>query len=219
MRATSLALALVLLGCATSTPQPTAEAPPRTAENVLHLAKRWQKQRTDDFQWSGQIVISDDAVALGEGQPYTGVRWPGAVPREDYEIELEARRTSGGDIFCGLTGPVGDAHVSFVLGGWGDCVIGLSNVDGFNASENETTMTMSFENDRWYRVKMRVTKERIEGWIDGARVIDQEREGHTFTTYPQLRPLHPLGIFSWMSSAEIRSAVLRKVSVAARPAE
>jgi hypothetical protein len=209
---------VISLGCATQAPQPQPQpetetnAPAKPDDDVLYLSsERWQKQTTGDFEWSGEVEVSEDTVKMAEGEPYTGVRWPGSVPRENYEIELEARRTKGSDIFCGLTVPVGDEHVSFILGGWGDCVVGLSNVDDFNASENDTTESMGFTNGDWYRVKMRVTPERIDCWIDGKQVVECERAEHTFSTYEALRPLHPLGVFTWMSSGEIRSAEVRRI--------
>ncbi|MEZ5299675.1 MAG: hypothetical protein R3F11_03245 [Verrucomicrobiales bacterium] len=49
-------------------------------------------------------------MRLGAGAGITGMRFaPGgeALPADGYEIELEARRVSGSDFFCGLTFPVG----------------------------------------------------------------------------------------------------------------
>jgi hypothetical protein len=48
----------------------------------------------------------------------------------NYEIKLEAKKVTGNDFFCGMTFPVGDSFCSFIVGGWGGPVVGLSSIDG-----------------------------------------------------------------------------------------
>ena len=62
-------------------------------------------------------------------------------------------RLDGSDFFCSTTFPVGKDPCTLVVGGWGGMVVGLSNVDHEDASENGTTKTMTFKNKRWYRVR------------------------------------------------------------------
>ena len=95
--------------------------------------------------------------------------------------------------------------------GWGGSIVGLSNVDGFNASENETTKVMSFKDEQWYTVHLRVTSEKIEATIDGDLVVEQTREGHTFTIYDELQPIRPLGFFSWMTTAALRGIRVKRL--------
>ena len=45
------------------------------------------------------------------GNDLTGITWTGDLPRLGYEIEVQAKRVSGSDFFCGLTFPVGEATV------------------------------------------------------------------------------------------------------------
>ena len=76
---------------------------------------------------------------LDFGSSMTGVTYQGKdLPRTDYEIRLEAQRIDGTDFFCGLTFPVHDAHLSLIVGGWGGSLVGLSSLDGKDASRNET---------------------------------------------------------------------------------
>lgn len=171
----------------------------------------WKVTEEDDFSPHGEVQVSGGSVVLGEGGPYTGITWTGDFPKEDFEVALEAKRLSGCDIFCGVTVPVGKANITLVLGGWGDSIVGLSNVDHWNASENETTKVMSFENNRWFSVRLRVTAARIEAWIDGEQVVEQEREGHTFTIYDQLYPIAPFGFFSWQTEAALRNIEMKRL--------
>ena len=86
------------------------------------------------------------------------------VSRIEYEVTLETRRIDGFDFFCGMTFPVEKSHCSLVLGGWGGSLTGLSSLDGFDASENETTGSMAFKEGKWYKIRLRVTPEKIEAW-------------------------------------------------------
>ena len=130
-----------------------------------------------EFGGEGPVEIDDQSIKLGMGSPLTGIRWKGKVARENYELTLEARCTEGLDFFCGLTFPVGKDHVSFVLGGWGGGVVGISSVDGYDASENDTTMYQEFKRNQWYKVRVRVTAGAIECWIDDDRAVDQPTQG------------------------------------------
>ena len=94
-------------------------------------------------------------------------------------------RLDGSDFFCTTTFPVGKDYCSLVVGGWGGAVVGLSNVDYADASENATTKTMGFKDNQWYRVRIRVSDAAIEAWIDG------QQDGRPAPQGPQVR--HPHG--------------------------
>lgn len=186
--------------------------------------KNWQIAEKDSFQTHGTVEVKDGAILLRCGQSFTGIQWTGKeVPTDNFEVEVEARRTQGIDIFCGLTVPVGKSHVTLVLGGWGDSVVGLSSINDHNASDNETTKVRSFKNDLWYKVRLRVTTARIQAWIEGEKevdgkkvtenekVVDVERGDRKFTIYDQLEPIRPLGIFTWETEGAVRAIRLRSI--------
>ena len=171
----------------------------------------WKVLKQDDFSLAGKLEVKDGCIILAEGMPFTGIQWTDDFPKEDFEVAWEGRRTMGIDIFCGLTVPVGDAHVTMVSGGWGDSVVGLSSIDDRNASDNEFTKVMSFKNDQWFKFRIRVTKAKIECWIDDKQVVDCPREGHKFTIYPELEPCRPLGFFSWSTTGAIRNVDMKRL--------
>ena len=171
----------------------------------------WRIVEEDEFEMHGKIEVKDGAIRMGVGMPFSAVTWTGDFPLEGYEVEFEAMRTSGVDIFAGTTVPVGDKHVSFIAGGWGDTVVGLSCVDDMNASENETTQVISFDNDKWHRFAIRVTKAKIEAWVGDKQVVDLAREGHRFSLYGGVEPTSPFGIFTWQSEGAIRNVRFRRV--------
>ena len=129
----------------------------------------------------------------------------------DYEIELEAMRLKGHDFFCGLTFPVRDSSCSLVAGGWGGLVVGLSTLDHYDASENETTSVMDFETGRWYRFRVRVTEDKIEAWIDEDKVVDVETTGKVIDVRSEMDLSKPLGIACWQTASAVRGIVVRRI--------
>ncbi len=164
------------------------------------------------FGGDGPVEIQDKLIQFGLGDPMTGIQWDGKVTRENYELELEARRTDGFDFFCGLTFPVGKDHVSFILGGWGGGVVGISSVDGRDASDNETTTFRNFDNDQWYRVRVRVDPHEISCWIDDKPAAEQTRKGHKFDIRYEMDLCIPLGVAAFQCDTEYRNIRWRKLT-------
>lgn len=165
-----------------------------------------------DFAGHGEVRAEDGVLVLGEGY-ITGVTWTNALPATNrYELTLEAKRVAGNDFFCGLTFPVAGTNATLIVGGWGGGVVGISNVDGEDASMNETTRIMRFENGRWYGIRLRVTAERIEAWLDREKVVDLVLEGKTIGL--RSGPIHlsaPLGVAAFSTTAHLRNVRLTPV--------
>ena len=197
-----------LAGCA-STPAPKAGETVRLFDGKTLAG--WRVLKDGDFASHGKVLVKDGTIVLETGSLQTGIGWEGQVPRDNYEVTLEAMRTAGSDFFCGLTFPVGAEPCTLIIGGWGGSVVGLSNIDGSAAVENETTSGMSFESNRWYKIRLRVTTSRIDAWIDDKQVIDLERGEHKFTVWPQQDPAKPLGIATWSTGAALRDISLKRL--------
>jgi len=149
-------------------------------------------------------TVVDGAIRITPGAELNGITWGGEIPRQRYEIELEARRVDGNDFFCGLTFPVGDEGCTLILGGWGGSITGLSCIDNRDAGDNETTDTMKFEKGRWYRVLVRVTPERIECFVDGDAIVEQDIENRRLSVRAEVIPSQPLGIATYATTGEAR---------------
>ena len=177
---------------------------------------RWKRT---SFGGEGEVSVADGAIRIERGSDLSGVTWTGDVPRQDYEIELEAQRVEGNDFFCGLTFPVGDEPCSFIVGGWGGGVVGLSSIDGQDAAHNQTTTFREFESGRWYTVRVRVTAERIGCWLDDEQVVDQKIAGRIVSIRNEVFPSKPLGIATYATVAKVRHIRWRPVEApAAAPA-
>jgi hypothetical protein len=176
--------------------------------------------RVVDFVGSGPVQVTRGLIVLGAGDPFTGIVHTNPLPRLNYEIALEAMRLSGSDFFCGLTFPVRESHCSLIVGGWGGSVVGLSNVDGMDASENETTQFIDFQTGRWYRIRLRVTEQKIEAWIEQKKVVNLTTTGRKISLrFGDIEKCVPLGISSWMTGAALREIRLRRLSTPDSPAE
>lgn len=159
-----------------------------------------------DFAGHGEVRVEDEQIILEMGVALTGIRYTNAVPRMNYEVSLEASKLMGSDFFCGLTFPVGESCCSFIVGGWGGGVVGISSIDGNDASSNETTRYLEFAKNRWYRIRARVTPEKIECWIDEEKVVDVETTGRRISMRPgEIELSQPFGIATWQTTAALRN--------------
>ena len=157
--------------------------------------------QTTDFGGQGEVVVRDGRLQLGSGSPLTGVTWTGALPHGDYELELVGRRESGSDFFCGLTFPVGDAHLTLVLGGWGGSLCGLSSLDGNDAAHNNTRVLRSFQNGRDHTIRLSITPTRVAVAIDGDALLTADLRGHALGVRPEVQLSRPLGLASFATDA------------------
>ena len=164
------------------------------------------------FTGRGVVRVAGGELLLDPGQPMTGVTAVQRFPAVNYELRFEGQRRRGNDFFATVTFPVGERFCTFVTGGWGGDIIGLSNIDGGNASENETRAYFNFENNRWYRFRLHVTAGRIRAWIDDQRVIDLDIAGREVSLRPgETKLMAPLGFASFATVGAIRNASYRSI--------
>lgn len=187
-------------------------APESSPWQELFDGKSLAPWKSAEFGGEGEVAIEDGKLILPMGNTLTGITYTGSLPKTNYEIRLQAMRVEGIDFFCGLTFPVADSHCSFIVGGWAGAVVGLSSIDGKDASENKTTRYMNFEDGRWYRIRVRVTPRRISAWIDEKQVVDQDITGRRISTRNEVELSKPLGISAWQTKAALRDIQLRRLS-------
>ena len=167
--------------------------------------------KVTDFGGQGDVRVEDGQIVLEMGNDLTGIVWTGPVVRMNYELTVEARRVQGNDFFCGLTFPVDANCCSLILGGWGGSICGISNLDYYDAANNETTRVIDFENGRWYGVRVRVTPDKIEAWLDEEQIVDVQTAGRVIDTRVEVDLSKPLGIATWQTAGAVRNIHLRKL--------
>jgi hypothetical protein len=164
-----------------------------------------------NFGPQGPVNVSGDQIILGMGEGCTGVTWKNSFPATGYEVSLDAKRVAGNDFFCGITFPVGKSFCSLIVGGWAGTTVGLSSIDGKDASKNETTSHRNFDKDKWYHIRLEVTDEYIKSWIDSDKVVDFIIDNKHLSIRPEVELSKPFGIASWYTTAAIRNIHLTRI--------
>jgi hypothetical protein len=196
---------------ADAVPAPAAANPDQIS---LFDGKTLGKWKKTSFGGEGDVFINEDGnLEFGFGAVITGVQWGEAAPAtSNYEISLEAMKLDGNDFFIALTFPVKDSHATFVVGGWGGGVVGLSCVDDLNASENETMSIEGFENDVWYKIRVKVTDDQLQAWIDDNEAVTLDLEGRKISLLPgDIELSVPVGIAAYQTRAQYRNLVWKKL--------
>lgn len=168
--------------------------------------------KVTEFGGEGEVTVNDKQLMIDTGSPLSGVNFTGKTPKTNYEVELDAMRVNGSDFFCGLTFPVKKDPCSLILGGWGGGVIGLSSINGMDASENETTNYMEFKNGKWYKIRLRVLDHRIQAWIDNKEIVDQDITDRKIGIRIEVELSKPFGIATYETRAALRNIRVRKLT-------
>ena len=121
----------------------------------------------------------------------------------------------GTDFFCAVTIPTRneDECVTLVVGGWGGGLVGISSVDGMDASENETTTRRRFETGVWYSLRLVCEEDKIQAWIDGEQVVDLDTKGKKLSLRPgPISDCAPFGLATWQTTGLLRNIKWRSLS-------
>lgn len=158
-----------------------------------------------NFGGEGSVEIKDGVLMLGRGDPLTGVTSKKKdLPTDKYEMRWKAKRVDGTDFFAGVTFPIGKEHCSFICGGWGGGLVGISSINGNDASENETSSFRDFKNNKWYSFRVRVDSKVLKVWIDEEEVVSLDREGKSFSLRAEVLSSRPLGYCAFQSLTEVK---------------
>jgi len=191
------------------------EAPDWTAVPFDDELSQWQRLV---FGADGEVTVEDGVLHMQMGGPMTGVKYHGdaaallGVGYENFVIEFEAMRIQGMDFFVGLTFPIGDqGHATLIMGGWGGSVVGLSSLGYDDASSNETTNFIQFDQDRWYAVRLEVSAAHVTCSLDGNELFSVERAKYEqFTLRGEVLDTAPLGLCCYQTHAAVRNMRIRQ---------
>jgi len=196
-------------------PKPTEVGP----EEVLFNGQNLDGWKRSGFAGEGDVHVerrfdgNGPALIIEAGATLSGVTWTGEAQKDRFEVLLEFMKIEGSDFACGLTFPVGDSHATLVLGGWGGSVVGLSCIDGHDASDNATTTYMTFAERRWYSVRVRVALPTIEAWLDGKPLFRVDITGKSISLrHGEIWRSAPLGIATYQTKAAFRNIKLRRLT-------
>ena len=182
---------------------------------VLFDGKTLDGWKPTEFYKPSEATVEDGAIVIAKGHPMGGVTSTRAdLPRTNYELSYEAQRLEGGDFFAAATFPVGKSYLTFVNGGWGGGVTGLSSLNGANASENETMRSIKFEPNTWYKFRIRVTEDVIRVGLDGKEIIAAAVEGRDVGVRVEMNTSKPLGFATYDTRGAVRDITIRSLTPA-----
>lgn len=162
----------------------------------------------------GEIeVLEGGVVRIGRGELLSGLRYKGKIPRVNYEVSMKARRVEGDDFFYCLTFPYKKKHASFVAGGWGGPVCGISSIDFMDAMENTTMTAAEFEEGKWYEIRLVVSDHRLQGFIDDDRIVNINVENRDVDMrFGEIEESVPFGLSTFRTTGEYKDVRLRELT-------
>ncbi len=189
---------------------PTHQVEPVT--HSLFDGKTLNGWQVTDYYKAGRVRVKDGCIYLNAGLDMTGINWAGEFPWTTYEVNLEAMRLEGNDFFCAITFPVRNSFLSLVIGGWGGMVVGLSNIDGYDAANNFTSVVRSYGTGIWYPIRLRVTQDKVEAWVGkNDKVVDFEIGNYRLSLRAEIEPSVPFGFATWKTTGVIRNITLTEL--------
>jgi hypothetical protein len=182
-------------------------------EMILFNGVSLDKWQEIEFDGQGKVTVRDSSIIIGKGKEITGVRWTGDFPTTNYEVHLFAKRVEGSDFFCGMTFPVKESFLTLVLGGWGGSLVGLSCIDGYDAANNQTGQLFHFASGWWYNIRLKVTDEKIEAWVEDEKIVDFTINNSDLSLRWEVESSVPFGITTYRTTGAIRNIRVVKLSI------
>lgn len=178
----------------------------------LFNGKDLQGWKINEFAGGGEVKVQDGKIIIGEGAALTGINRTNDLLKSNYEVEVQAMKLDGNDFFAAITFPVKESNATFIDGGWGGSLVGISSLDGQDASENDTTQYVKFEKNKWYTLRVRVTDTKIQAFIDGDKIVDANIKDRKISMRPgEIEEAVPFGITTYQTRSAIREVKIRPI--------
>ena len=164
---------------------------------------------------TGEVSVNDGKLVLSHTGGFgIGIASTLRVPTVDYEVNIEAMRIEGLE-FASLHFPFHESAYSLSVGSGADHVVGIWFVDGKRGDENATTRRIAFKNNRWYRIRLRVCRRRIQAWIDGEQMFDLSTESSKLTPddFQAAAWNHSFGVYGVGMAGESCRSVVRAIQI------
>lgn len=190
--------------------KPVATKPDADGWKQLFDGKTLKGWKEADFAGKGPVIVTNGTIVMKSGY-MTGIAWTNEseLLRMNYEIALEAKRTEGNDFFSAVTFPVGTNPCTFVVGGWGGSLVGLSCLDGEDAANNETSKSFEFKQDQWYNLRIQVKPDKILAWVDDEKLVDVVTTDRRIGIRIECEACLPLGLATWSTTGVVRNIRVR----------
>jgi hypothetical protein len=189
-----------------------------TAAKSLFDGKTLEGWEPTNYAGNGGGEVVDGALRVKSGDGMlNGVKLKAGaeVPKKNYEVSVTARKVEGDDFFFCLTFPFGDKHASYVVGGWGGSVCGISSIDFMDAMENMTMHVREFETGKWYSFRLVVTDHRIQAFVGDERIVNANvKDRKVDMRFGEIEESVPFGISTFKTTGEYKDITLRPLTEA-----
>ena len=174
--------------------------------DALFNGKDLSGWKAADIWGNGKVeALSNGVVSCGLGKPLTGLAYTNSFPTMSYEVKMEALRKEGSDFFVAMTIPVESNACTVVIGGWGGNLCGISSINFMDASENQYSESVSFKNDVWYTLRVRVTPGLLEVFLNDtlytAKVPFESSSAFTLRAGSDIDKTKPFGLATYETKA------------------
>ena len=105
-----------------------------------------------------------------------------------------------------------------MVGGWGGWVVGLSSIDGADASENETNKSKEFKKDHWYKIRIRVIRSGSRPGSTSEKVVDLDTTDRSISIRLECRACRPFGVATYDTAGAVRDIRVRTLTEAEKKA-
>jgi hypothetical protein len=192
--------------------QPATKPAAAATDRELFDGKSLKGWKKSGFAGEGEAEVKDGLIVIPAGEALSGITFEGGdLPTMNYELTVVAKKVEGSDFFCGITFPVNKTHASMICGGWGGGLVGISSIDDNDASENGTSQFKKFEIDKWYTMRIRVTPDRLQTWIDDEQMADVDTKGKKVDIRAGIEDACPLGISTFRTTGAVKSVKIKKL--------
>jgi len=202
--------------------KPEQTSKKESKEKVIPLfdGKTLKGWKLCNYAGIGEVKVNPETGALRvtRGEILSGIRIDNfdkkKLPTVNYELSLEARRVEGEDFFCCLTFPYKKTHASFVLGGWGGSVCGISSIDFMDAMENSTMTVRDFDQGKWYKLRLLVTDNRFQAFVEEKKIVNVGIKGRKIgMRFGEIEESVPLGLSTFRTTAEYKNIKIRHLEI------
>ena len=70
---------------------------------------------------------------------------------------------------------------------------------------------ISFENGKWYHVRLRVAANQIQAWLNDEALVDVDTTDKALDIRIEVEESKPLGIATWNTAGAVRNIQLKKL--------
>ena len=169
----------------------------------------WRLARGRDVTPRGEVRVSSGVLSISCSDGLAGVESVHRLPTVDYEVALDAMVLKGTPRLCRIVFPIGSTKCVLAVGSGSGTAAGLHQVDGKDFMPGRR---VDFMMKRWYSLRLRVTVDRIQTWIDGREVLSFSTERRRFTVHPTFVGIGPFGLVANGNHLALRNIRFRRLS-------